>query len=409
MKQWSIEGVTILAPEEKFKKGNISIKDDKIEEVSRNKVNSSFSLTIEDAVCVPGLINGHDHLLGTYYPKVGNGPYENWLPWDNDLKSAPVYQERQQIENRDLYLLGAYRNLLSGVTTVSDHIPHFVAEPYYDILPMKAIQGYSLAHSIASFALAWGGEIADEYALAEENDAAFITHIAEGFDAETVRDLETLERKGGLGPHSVLVHGIAFSPEDMDKIKAADATVIWCCDSNVFMFEQTTNIQMLLDKRINVCIGTDSPMSGGLHLLHEMKFDRDYYSEQYGEELGDGTILKMVTSNPARAFKLHDRGRIEEGLTADLTVFRRKEEDNATSVVSADLEDVLLVVIDGKPVYGLAEYSDLFDELGVEYQPIRLKGEDRIIIGDLTGLLRRISRAVGFKKEFPFMPVEFDF
>jgi hypothetical protein len=30
-----------------------------------------------------------------------------------------------------------------------------------------------------------------------------------------------------------------------------------------------------------------------------------------------------------------------------------------------------------------------------------------VVIGDLKGLLRRISKAVGFKKEFPFLPVEF--
>lgn len=263
MKKWSIEGVTILTPEEQLKKGNVAIEGDRIQQVAKGAVDSSIALEIEDGICVPGLINAHDHLLGTYLPKVGNGPYENWLPWDNDLKSSPVYQERQQIENRDLYLLGAYRNLFSGVTTVSDHIPHFVAEPYYDMLPMKAVREYSLAHSIASFALAWGEEIALEYQKAVEEDLPFITHISEGFDSETVNDLETLHKKGGLGEHSVLVHGIAFSPSDMDQIKKAEASVVWCGDSNMFMFNQTTNIKMLLDKKINVCIGTDSPMSGG--------------------------------------------------------------------------------------------------------------------------------------------------
>ncbi len=409
MKKWSIEGVTILTPEEQFKKGTVAIDGATIERVSKGTVDSPLPLEIGEGVCVPGLINAHDHLLGTYHPKVGNGPYENWLPWDNDLKSSPVYQERQQIENRDLYLLGAYRNLFSGVTTVSDHIPHFVAEPYYDMLPMKAIEEYSLAHSIASFALAWGDEISVEYEKAVENDLPFITHIAEGFDSETVNDLETLYRKGGLGEHSVLVHGIAFSASDMDKIRDGGGSIVWCGDSNMFMFNQTLNAKMALDKGINVCIGTDSPMSGGENILYEMKYDKALFRELYDKELTDEKILKMVTTNPARAFRLHDRGQVSRGFTADLTVFRHNGVNAINSVTNADLSDVLLVVIDGRPVYGLAEYSEIFDELGVKYQNIIVEGTERVIIGDLLGLMKRISRAVGFKKEFSFIPVEFDF
>lgn len=392
-----------------MKPGSVTIKDDTIESVQKKGAALPVALDIEKAVLVPGLINGHDHLLGTYYPKVGDGPYENWLPWDNDLKSAPLYNERQQIENRDLYLLGAFRNLVSGVTTVSDHIPHFVAEPYYDILPTKAIRNYALAHSIASFALNWGDGVDVEYAKAVREDIPFITHIAEGFDSETVRDLMTLNRQGGLGDHSVLVHGIAFSESDMKLIKQNGASVVWCGDSNVYMFNKTTNIKMLLDMGINVCIGTDSPMSGGLNLLYEMKFDKALYKKLYGKELPDAQLLKMVTSNPARAFRLKKNGSIKEGNTADLALFRDRGGPPAGSVVQAELKDVLLVVINGRPVYGNAEYSPLFDKLGVSYKRITMEGEERVIVGDPVGLLKRISRAVKFKKEFPFFPVEFEF
>ena len=140
MKEWTISGVDVLTPDTVRKKSHVTIKADSITSIGKGDAGSAVALAVDNGILTPGLVNAHDHLLGNYYPKVGNGPYLNWLPWDNDLKSAPVYQERQQIENRDLYLLGSYRNLLSGVTTVSDHIPHFVAEPFYDLLPMKAIK-----------------------------------------------------------------------------------------------------------------------------------------------------------------------------------------------------------------------------------------------------------------------------
>ena len=407
--KWAIKAGAILNPEG-VAKDNVAIISGEMVESTGKSIDPNIPFVdIPEGILCPGLINSHDHLIGNYYPKVGNGPYESWLPWDNDLKSAPLYRERQQIENRDLYLLGAYKNLLSGVTTVSDHIPKFVAEPYYDYLPMKPIRNYNLAHSIGSAALIWGGEIVDEYAQAVANDGPFITHIAEGFDLETLRDLETLEKKGGLGSHSVLVHGISFSEANMDKIKKVGASVVWCGDSNMFMFNKTANIKMLLDKGVNVCIGTDSPMSGGINLLEEIRFDKKLYKELSGEELSDLQIFKMITENPVKAFKLWDNGKVKKDYRADLVVFRDTHGKNPSSVVNARLKDIKLVVVDGNPAYADAEFDFLFNKLKINYEKITVEGESKIVIGNLIGLLQRISRAVGFKKTYPFLPVEFNF
>jgi len=408
MSRWGLTGFTAVTPENKIKNANLIINEDKIEKITKERINTQILLDIESGVLAPGLINGHDHLLGTYYPKVGNGPYENWLPWDNDLKSSPIYEERQQIENRDLYLLGGYRNLISGVTQVSDHIPHFVQESFINIVPTKIISRYSLAHSIASFALAWGDSVEVEYKKAIHDDIPFITHIAEGFDAETKQDIKTLDRKGGLGDHSVLVHGLAFTDEDIELIKKRGASVIWCADSNMFMFNRTANIKKLLETGVNVCIGTDSPMSGGENLLYEMRFDKDLYKKFYNRSLPDDLIVKMVTMNPAKAFRLNDAGQIRPGYVADFVVFSEKKENPYESIVSARLRDVLLVVIDGKPAYGDRKYKYIFEALKIKHQNVTVDGMEKIIIGDLKGLTERINKAVGFQKKFPFLPVEFD-
>ncbi len=406
MKKWVISGAAILNPDKTSESVNILIEGDRISAVSEKDISSPVKINASGVIST-GLINAHDHLLGNYFPKVGNGPYENWLPWDNDLKSAPVYQERCQIENRDLYLLGAYRNLVSGVTTVSDHMPHFVAEPFYDLLPLKAIRDYALAHSVASFYLAWGEGIEVEYKKAIENDIPFITHCSEGFDKETVQDIAVLDKKGGLGDHSVLIHGLAFSESDIDLIKKKGASVVWCGDSNMFMYNKTTDIKMLLDKKVNVCIGTDSSMSGGLNLLYEMMFDKKLYKKLYAEELPDETIYRMVTVNPAKAFRLKNTGEIKPGYTADLVIVRDRGGSYINSVVASDLRDIRLVVINGLPAYGDAEFAPLFSSLGVKCQEVVVAGVEKVVIGDLLGLLNRINRAVGFKKEYPFLPVHY--
>lgn len=406
MKKWVLSGAAVLNPDETAENISISVENGRISDISRKDINEAVSMKVNGIIST-GFINAHDHLLGNYFPKVGNGPYENWLPWDNDLKSSPIYQERQQIENRDLYLLGAFRNLVSGVTTVSDHIPHFVAEPFYDLLPTKAIRDYALAHSVNSFALKWGDEISKEYKKAVEKDIPFITHISEGFDNETVEDVTSLDRQGGLGEHSVLIHGIAFSEKDIDLIKSKKASVVWCGDSNMFMFNKTTNIKMLLDKGVNVCIGTDSPMSGGENLLKEINFNKKLYKKMYGQELSDETIYRMITVNSARAFRLHDHGSIKSGNVADFVVVKDRGGSFINSLVSSSLKDIMLVVINGMPAYGDIEYAGLFNSLNIQYQEIVLDGREKVVIGDLLGLLKRISRAVGFKKTFPFLPVDF--
>jgi 5-methylthioadenosine/S-adenosylhomocysteine deaminase len=408
MNKWSITGGTILTPEKTIKNGTIVINNGKFGKISTDKKVAEINLDAKKCVIVPGLINSHDHLLGTYHPKIGNGPYINWLPWDNDLKSSPIYEERQQVENRDLYLLGAYRNLVSGVTLVSDHMPHFVGDQFYDLLPMKAIKKFAMAHSVASFALAWGDGITVEYKKAVKGDMPFVTHIAEGFDDETKQDLKVIDKLGALGNHSVFVHCIAFSDEDLDLVKKRGASCVWCCDSNMYMYGKTMDAKKFIEKGINLCIGTDSSATGGENLLYEMKYDKMIYHRLYGGELSDETILTMVTANPAKAFWQKNLGRIEEGYGADLCAFRDRGGSPAGSVVNAHLHDVMLVIIDGMPVYGDASYAGIFDAFGVAYQEIEIDGTSKIIIGDPLGMLRRISRAVGFKKEFPFLPIEFD-
>jgi len=116
----------------------------------------------------------------------------------------------------------------------------------------------------------------------------------------------------------------------------------------------------------------------------------------------------MITVNAAKAFWMKNSGRIKDGYIADFVIFKDRGDSSAASVVAAGLADVLLVVIDGVPAYGDARFSGIFDSFRVKYQKAVIDGAEKVIKGDLIGLMKRISRAVGYKKEFPFMPVEFE-
>jgi 5-methylthioadenosine/S-adenosylhomocysteine deaminase len=363
----------------------------------------------------PGLVNAHDHLRGNYLPRIGPPEgrfYLNWSYWDADLKASPTYAERSAIGIAEMYLLGAYKNLFSGVATAHDHFPHELNSAYLPSLPIRAIEEYCLAHECSSFDLKWGDGIAAEHARATERDWPFVTHLEEGFDPESMDGVGILEREGALDERALLVHCLGLSEDDIKRIKRARASVAWCPASNYFMFNATCKIRKLLRAGVNVALGTDSTHSGSVNLLAEMKFARRAYREMYGEELPSKTLFEMATVNAAKALRLEGRaGVLEPGAWADVAVFRARSDDPYDSLALAEPEDLELLTVGGAPVYGdEAKYGAAFeDELGAEagaYGRVEVGGRAMFVRGDPAGLYRRVRGAVGFAKVLDFLPFE---
>jgi len=404
--EYILKSKLVVTPNDLLHNAEILIKDKIISEINPSK-KVKYKFDLGNKIIFPGLINAHDHLLGNYFPRVGNGPYINWLPWDNDLKSSPVYAERSKIPPKLIYTLGAYRNLFSGVTTVSDHIPHFVNEPYIKILPIRIIEDYALAHESSTYDLKWGDGIDVENKKALVEDIPFITHIEEGYDEESQSGIDYLIKNDALTDHTVLIHAIALSDKDIREIKKRGAHIVWCPNSNVFMFNRTGNVKKWLQYKINVSLGTDSPMSGGLNILDELKFAKKIYKKLYKSEIDDKTLIMFVTINPAKAFRIDKNlGSIEKNKLADLTIIEGDIKNPYKSLINANLKDISLVIINGKPVYGDKEFIDIFKSLKVEFSEFKIEGKSKLSVGDPVNLLNEIRKCVGFKKELPFFPVE---
>ncbi|MDH5716059.1 MAG: amidohydrolase family protein [Spirochaetia bacterium] len=406
--QWEIINGTLVTPEEIIKEGSLTVSQDKIIKIGKRSIHDQKGIQIDlnGLIVFPGIIDGHDHLLGTYLPRVGDRkPYLNWLMWDNDLKSSPIYAERQQVESTDLYLLGGYRHLISGVTSVQDHIPHFVREMFRKNVPIRLIDKYTMAHAVCSFALPWG-EIESEHQLAKENNIPFVTHCSEGFDEETKKSVSVLEKKDALSEHTVLIHGIAFSDEDIDLLYKNKVNVVWCPVSNLYMFGTTAPIKKLLEKNVNVCLGTDSPMSGSVNIFEEIYIAKKFYFEKYGTKLTSKKIVEMLTINPSRAFFRPDIGSLKQNNKADFIVIDGDPKQPYEAFTSMQYENIMLVVIDGIPKYADENFIPLFETLDIPFQKIKVAGSKKIIEGDVLGLLNRIKNSVNFDKKFDFLPIE---
>jgi cytosine/adenosine deaminase-related metal-dependent hydrolase len=406
---YSLHGLTFATADRVLPERSLAIENRRIRalgERSKHEVRLA-----EGLFCYPALINVHDHMRGNYLPRIGpsNGRYYlNWSYWENDLRaSSVVLDERAKIAVEDMYLLSSYKNLFSGVVTVNDHFPHEFNEPFIPKLPLRVLRDYTLAHECSSFDLKWGDGIQIEHRRAVERNHPFITHLEEGFDAESQDGVGILARLGCLDDHGVFIHCIGFSDEDIRRVAAAGASVAWCPASNLFMFNVTCKVRKLLEAGVNLSIGTDSTHTGSVNLLEEMRFARDTYRRLYGEELEPRRIAAMVTANPARAFRLQERtGDIAAGRLADLLVLRPRRSDPYEALLEAQIEDIELLLLEGTPVLGAAEQEELFVLRECPYTRVRVRGRTLCVKGDPGALLDGVRRAVGFKKVLDYLPLD---
>lgn len=398
----------IITPLHELENHILVVSNGKIKEIRPYKKKDSYDYDFSEYVAYPTLINSHDHLLGSYYPKVGpRRPYINWKPWDNDLKDSPLYLERSKISNLNLYYLGAYKNLISGSITVSDHIPHVINDPFISKMPIRIIKDYSIAHEISSFELKWGDNFDIEHKIAIQKNQPFITHIEEGFDEESKKGIEYLLEKECLSEYTVLIHGVGFSNEDIKNIQKHKSHFVWCPVSNMYMFNHTAKIKEILESGINTCIGTDSPMSGSLNILQEVKYAKYLYQKMYSEELDNKKIFEMITINPAKAFRLDSEiGSLEKGKNAEFILIKNREKNPYSLLFQTDIENIDCIFLNGKPIYGSIFFKETFESFDIKYTTFKLFDSDRIIKGkNPIKILEQVRKSVGFKKYIPFLPI----
>lgn len=406
MTTYSIKNADIASGDGIRSRGSLSVRGDKL---TQDRVSGpAFDLGGSSFV-YPALINIHDHFRGNYLPRVGPKDdkfYLNWAPWDADLKSSPVFDERSNINVEQMYFLSSYKNMFSGVATANDHFPHEINGAYLPRLPIRVIEEYCLSHECSSFDLHWGDGIEIEHARALERNWPHITHLEEGFDPESQDGIGILEKLNCLDDHDVFIHCIGFSDEDIKKTARAGASISWCPASNFFMFNVTCKIRKILKAGINVAIGTDSTATGSPNLLAEMKFARKTYRELYGEELPAKTLFDMVTKNPARAFRMADRiGALEPGMKADMLVLKANKDEPYENLASATMEDIEFLSVNGVPVLAEGRFEELIPK-DVAYEEVTVGGRVMLARGTPATLYRSIRAAVGFKKRLDYLPFD---
>ena len=350
---------------------------------------------LDGAFVLPGLINAHDHLeLNHYGPLKGRDRYENASTWIDDMR--PRLQTDPSIRINGAYPLGSrlfiggLKNLLAGVTTVAHHNPR-----YREIrrnVPVRVLRHYGWAHS---FRLERqpvgakgepGGGVHERY-HATPGSAPFIVHIAEGVDAAAAAEVGRLEALGCLRSNTVLVHGVAITPVDWERVAAAGAGLVWCPASNRFLFGRTAPVRQFLDASngggARLCLGTDSRVTGARDLLDELR------SAASQAPLSPSELLRMVTTAPQRLLRLSDVGRLVPGARADLLVVPGNGNDAAEALLATSRRDVALVTIGGRPMVAAPSLGAIFRARHARAGRIVVDGVERLAEARLARAIAR--------------------
>jgi cytosine/adenosine deaminase-related metal-dependent hydrolase len=402
---YGFNGITLVTPNEVRASAGLTVSGDRI--ASLESPVGGYSVDLEDYVLFPGLLNAHDHLLGTWWPPVApNRPYTNVYEWLDDYEQSSVLTDRGANSNKDIYALGAYRNLISGVTTVADHYKRMDDADFYRHYPIHVLYKYGRSWLPRTYRkTGWGEDIRDEYKLAVACETPYIIHLAEGLDPETAQEMDILAQVGAIGRNTMVIHGVGLRLEDMDLMAQSGASACWCPASNLFLYGRTANIPALRRAGVNITLGTDSTMTGSLNLLDEVRVGRQAFRDQTGRDPRAHWLVELMTTHAAYALMVErTRGLLEPGYEADLLILPNRGDDPYQTLIEATSEDIALVVCGGVPAYGDSAFADLFEQFTPDFTEISVSGRAKLIAGDPVGLLNRISAHVGRPMDFPFLP-----
>ena len=166
--------------------------------------------------------------------------------------------------------------------------------------------------------------------LADQLDCAVQIHlhesreeVAESMSEYGMRPISRLEKLGLLNSSLLAVHSVHLNEDEIVAFADAAVSVTHCPRSNLKLADGFAPVAAMLDKGINVSLGTDGAASNNvLDILGEMRT-----AALIGKAVADNpeasaafTALRMATIDGARALGLGDSiGSVEAGKWADLT------------------------------------------------------------------------------------------
>jgi len=381
---WTWAGGTLLLPDGPREAGLV-ISGGRIQQLVApgTAQGSGTDLDISGQLVIPGMVNAHDHLHFNCFPPYAPGrPFANATNWYAEVRSGgfdPVTYMVMEIPRKQRLLAGAFKNLLSGATTVVHHDSPLRILFNRDF-PVT-VPRIGQCHSLAT-------EPRPERTMPRDRTRPWVIHAAEGTDRSAQDEIEQLAGRGCLGPRTVLVHCLGIDPDHHPEMLAqAGAAVVWCPVSNRFLYDAVAPVQQLLE-RVPVALGTDAIISSGGTMLDQLRAAREAQPD-----LGQARLLQLATADGAAIFGLSPaKGVIAEGADADLSLFPIPGNDDPLSAPFTARRPSL-VVRGGLPLAGEPAFRPLMEQMGLEPRGFSLGNQQWVIAGRLFRLFSRTVAA----------------
>ena len=166
--------------------------------------------------------------------------------------------------------------------------------------------------------------------VAEELDLPVHIHLHEtpgeidqSLAQHGARPLERLHRLGLVGPNLIAVHAVHLTDAEIELLARHGSSVAHCPSSNLKLASGFAPVAKMLDRGINVGLGTDGAASNNrLDMFAEMRLAALLAKtvSANAQALPAHRALSMATLDAARALRLDQSiGSIEPGKFADLT------------------------------------------------------------------------------------------
>jgi cytosine/adenosine deaminase-related metal-dependent hydrolase len=333
-----------------------------------------------DAVLSPGFVDVHEHLAFSHIaPTPDDGErYGHRHDWRKGLRGHAAKESFTASFDPDDLAWGELRHLLSGTTSIvgGNMAPGLtrnldihaglegLATPRatYAVFPLDDASGV-----LRNGDCDYGPQAARTEQVAALH--AYIAHVGEGVDAEARNEFacvsdptfDTVPAATGGGTaqdlvheNVAIIHGVALTPDQLGRVAARGATLVWSPRSNLSLYGATLDIATAERLGIVVALGTDWLPSGSFSMPREAAC-AEAFAQAGGVALPARTLWSMMTANGARAAGMPTLiGAIRPGLTADLILVARPDADADpyAAVVNAKPQAIMLILRGGKALVG---------------------------------------------------------
>jgi 8-oxoguanine deaminase len=302
------------------------------------------SLDVSGCVITPGLVNAHHHLLQSAFRTLQGTrgvPMAEWLPaMAGAYARVGIDPELVAISTR----IGVAEGLLSGVTTVADHMLNWAGAPL--------VESVRIAISIAEAARSLGGRLVfvrgsarDDPEMAASSAEAIVNNVLRRAHGGVSDDGMLQLAVGPAGVHSdsretfellgevAARHGlrrrtqaneqvdVAIALEKYGRLSAAGVTGTHAPGCDVPMGWGIAAVAALRDAGIVLGLGTSGGGSNDAgHLLADARLAMQV-SGLVGPQLPAREVLAMATAGSAAGLGRAELGHLRPGAAADVCVW----------------------------------------------------------------------------------------